>query len=682
MKVKELTQRLLILILVSVLIFSCEKEFGDEVATNDDINKIVRKDVPAKDHGRSVIETGSYRYDGPVRNFKTTGGNKLGIWLWYLDGTGYSSHTALAADLAAMGVKRVYVKVADGSYDADEWPEVNDETVPQAYQNAGLECWAWAYNYPGNEYAQADALYYAAAAGYEGFVTDIEIEFDGKTTELHDFLSELVTARQDAINYGHCTDDFKIYCTSWGNPGDHGMRVDIIDQYVDAHMPQTYVEVWGQSYMDNAGYWVDQGTQEYQDLGCVKPVHHIVSAEHNEITAAQIDDFIEHSGIETSVWRIPGGGTSLDIWDDLEQVNWNYGEVSETVTVSSVDVFSVGVTETISGTASSGVDYVKVYLDQYEIANETVSNGTYSFDIAFNTAGQNRNLVAKGYNSGNVQVAEASKYVDVVEGASEEVTISVPAEITVGQSAHFSGTATAGISHVIISVDGWEIANEPVTNGTYQFDYTFNGAGQDRHLVANAFNSNGESLAQDDAYIDVNEDAQYIAGVPYFYQYNNSINPGGSCQNTSMAMVLKYYGASSETPDEISGYYGTSQGQTVSGWQTVFNSEAAYFGLNVRDAGTETGSVSQVRQLLAEGKPVVVHGYFTSYGHVITLVGFDGTYYYAHDPAGKWSEVYGYGGYSGTNQTEGKYVMYHKDNVDAAMAPDGNVWMHEIYTVN
>lgn len=176
-----------------------------------------------------------------------------------------------------------------------------------------------------------------------------------------------------------------------------------------------------------------------------------------------------------------------------------------------------------------------------------------------------------------------------------------------------------------------------------------------------------------------NNSLPYIENVPYFYQYNNSNNPGGSCQNTAMAMVLKYYGATSETPDDISNYYGTSQAQTVSGWQSVFNSEAQYFGLNVRDAGTTTGSITKVRQLLDEGKPVVVHGYFTTYGHVITLVGFDGTYYYANDPAGKWNEVYQGGGYSGYNSTEGNYVKYHKDALEYAIAPDGNVWMHEIY---
>jgi hypothetical protein len=77
-----------------------------------------------------------------------------------------------------------------------------------------------------------------------------------------------------------------------GQPQRHGMRVDIINRYVDAYMPQTYVEVWGSSYMANAAQWVNAGTQEYRDLGATKPIHPIVSDEQNVITATQINSFL------------------------------------------------------------------------------------------------------------------------------------------------------------------------------------------------------------------------------------------------------------------------------------------------------------------------------------------------------------------------------------------------------
>jgi len=48
----------------------------------------------------------------------------LGVWLWYLSGVGYSSHSDLARDLAELGVRRIYIKVADGSVSCSAWPEV------------------------------------------------------------------------------------------------------------------------------------------------------------------------------------------------------------------------------------------------------------------------------------------------------------------------------------------------------------------------------------------------------------------------------------------------------------------------------------------------------------------------------------------------------------------------------
>ena len=53
--------------------------------------------------------------------------NELGIWLWDFGGTGFTNHGELADRLADMGVKRVYVKVADGGYSPDAWPEVDDK---------------------------------------------------------------------------------------------------------------------------------------------------------------------------------------------------------------------------------------------------------------------------------------------------------------------------------------------------------------------------------------------------------------------------------------------------------------------------------------------------------------------------------------------------------------------------
>lgn len=248
-------------------------------------------------------------------------GGGLGVWLWYVEGTGLT-HAELATRLADLGVRRIYVKVADGGSDCSTWPELCDATVPATYQAAGIEAWAWAYVYPGSTTSQADALRQAARTGYDGYVLDIEVEFDGQSGTLTDTMEAYASARAAVVADGTVDTGWELRATTWGNPADHAMRVDIIDRYVDAHMPQTYVEVWGSSYQDNPAEWVQAGTCEYRDLGATKPIHHIVSTEYGEITPAQIDSFIGASGPETSVWRVPGGGTPTSIWDDWAQVDW------------------------------------------------------------------------------------------------------------------------------------------------------------------------------------------------------------------------------------------------------------------------------------------------------------------------------------------------------------------------
>ena len=66
------------------------------------------------------------------------------------------------------------------------------------------------------------------------------------------------------------------------------------DQYV---VPQTYLEVWGNTYM-NDGL---PGTCEYRSQ---KPVHHIISTEYDEISPQILNE-----AWNTSLWRVPGEGT-------------------------------------------------------------------------------------------------------------------------------------------------------------------------------------------------------------------------------------------------------------------------------------------------------------------------------------------------------------------------------------
>jgi hypothetical protein len=677
------------LALLAFLTTGCRKDFIKEADAAAE-----KQPTLAKPHTRGIVENDIPPSDEEMSNFQVTTSagavnarginNKMGMWLWYIEGTGYASHSALADKLVALGVPRIYVKVADGAYNAAAWPEVDDPAVVNAYKSKGIEVWAWAYNYPGNNANQAKVLYQAAKAGYQGFVTDIEIEFDGATTSLESLLQAFVSERSRAITAGYATSAFKLYCTTWGNPKDHGMRVDLIDKYVDAHMPQTYVEVWGSTYMANAAQWVTSGTQEYRSLGCTKPIHHIVSNEYNTITAAQMNSFINASGGETSVWRIPGGGTPLAIWNTLAGVNWNanFGVSAGSLTLNVPAFIQVGTSAAFTGTATGTITSVRAFADGFAMGNAVnVVNGQYTINYTFNTAGANRNLVVKGYNATGAEVTSVSRTINV-QANTGVLNVTVPGGIKTGIAARFAGTASSDITKVKLYADNFYMNEATVSGGSWSLNYTFNTAGTNRKLDAKGYNAAGVLVKTTTVYFTVTAYTAYVTGVPYWFQYNNTYNPSGSCQNTTIAMVMKYYAikegkttvANQITPDDISNYWGTDKAQTVPGYVDLFNQEAAYRGLAVRDMGSTTSTLTKMRDELAQGRIVAAHGYLTSYGHVVVILGFDGTYYYCHDSAGQWNQQYA-GTHTG-GATAGNTIKYTKAALEAALAPDGYVWLH------
>ncbi len=248
--------------------------------------------------------------------------NSLGVWLWFIENTSFENHDDLAAKVADIGAKRIYIKVGDGGIDSIVWPELVNDTIVDTYRKYGLEVWAWSYNYPDNESKQAEVLTRAAKSGYEGYVVDVEVEFDGLTDKLSSLIESFYEARNRVVEDG-IIEDMPLYVTTWGNPLDHDFSIASMDDYVDAYMPQTYVENWGPSFIENLEFWINVGNDEFIDLGATKPIHHIVSTEKGILAPSEIDDFILSSGAETSIWRIPGGDVSESIWDTWQEVDFD-----------------------------------------------------------------------------------------------------------------------------------------------------------------------------------------------------------------------------------------------------------------------------------------------------------------------------------------------------------------------
>jgi hypothetical protein len=450
-------------------------------------------------------------------------GNKYGAWLFYADQLG-KTHTQIADQLKAQGVKRIFIKIADGASACSLFPDACMKSTTDIYRARGIEPWAWAYNRPNDNAAQADALYQAAKYGYVGFVSDVETEFNNQTTAIDALFQAFQAARDRAKAAGFIAGtaaSFPIGATSWGNPQSQGMRVDLIDKYVDFHMPQVYLEVWGSSYMAEPKKWIEATNCEYRNMGAAKPIWNIVSTEYDTITGPQLEAFMTAAGPNASIWRIPGGGTPTSIWSDWAQIDWSRNSFTES-------------------NCGAGNNKVTNYL------------------------------------------------------SSPSVPVPTPV-------------------------------------------------------------------------------------VPYWSQLANASNPGGTCSVTSMAMITDFFGLTSaaslgqRTPDYLNNRFGVRQ--TVPTLADIFNTLAAEKGSALRDRGTVSGTFDQLRQRASQGKPTIVHGWFTNPGHIMVVIGYDGVNYTVHDPYGKWLLTTG----AYDTSVSGKNQKYPKAAFERVINDNGmgnDLWLH------
>ncbi|MDY6807029.1 MAG: C39 family peptidase [Cyanobacteriota bacterium] len=186
--------------------------------------------------------------------------------------------------------------------------------------------------------------------------------------------------------------------------------------------------------------------------------------------------------------------------------------------------------------------------------------------------------------------------------------------------------------------------------------------------------------------------------VPYHSQLNNKIKPSGACNVTSVAMILKYYGIDSRTPADIAndvqledvlmqktlewdsyyGYYGGIKTRHKPEFLIRLLREWGdkYGGGNLQNSYfKEFASEEDIKQHLAKGNPVIIHGWFTSSGHIIVVKGYDDNkgVWICNDPNGKWL---GYKGeYADTSVTGGS-VRYSYANVRDVCHIGGGIWCH------
>ncbi len=216
-----------------------------------------------------------------------------------------------------------------------------------------------------------------------------------------------------------------------------------------------------------------------------------------------------------------------------------------------------------------------------------------------------------------------------------------------------------GVARAKLDADGYAIG-EFEDLGESVLEREFTGTGYTRVITLTGLDASGDVVASDRIEMEVEPEGVSL-DVPYFYQYDNAHEPGSTCGITSAAMLVDFWHSGSVTPDVLYGRYGKAQGQSPSGLAALYEAEGLY-----AEYGT-WATRSDLRDHLDDGRPVVVHGYWTGSGHIAVIVGYTDTDWIVNDPAGDWYNCYGCG--------EADHIAYPLGGAwDAEMSTDGDIW--------
>lgn len=165
------------------------------------------------------------------------------------------------------------------------------------------------------------------------------------------------------------------------------------------------------------------------------------------------------------------------------------------------------------GKADSGVAKVQLLADNtWDLGTATVnSTGDWTLTYTFINGGR-RGIIAKGFDSAGVQVAQSQVGFILQTGATSAqpikdlLAIDTPSQGTnfnLSDTITFKGKAVSGITKIkLLAEDKFEVGNEvtPDSSGHWTISYQFN-AGGDRKVIAKGFNASGQQVDSDEVNI-------------------------------------------------------------------------------------------------------------------------------------------------------------------------------------
>jgi Peptidase_C39 like family len=160
--------------------------------------------------------------------------------------------------------------------------------------------------------------------------------------------------------------------------------------------------------------------------------------------------------------------------------------------------------------------------------------------------------------------------------------------------------------------------------------------------------------------------------VPYLSQLNNRFRPRATCNVTSLAMAMRYWGTigstSGQLEDELYQWCVKNYGPESQTDNTVLVKLMRAYGFTA-DFRTDR-TWAEIRTELRLGRPVVVGGFFTAAGHIVCVIGFNSQGYWVNDPYGD--------ALTGYRSAYGGRRFYPRNYMEKMCSPegDGHTWAH------
>jgi uncharacterized protein YvpB len=167
----------------------------------------------------------------------------------------------------------------------------------------------------------------------------------------------------------------------------------------------------------------------------------------------------------------------------------------------------------------------------------------------------------------------------------------------------------------------------------------------------------------------------YRLDVRYRSQMDNANNPSGSCNVTSAAMCLDYWGVAAKGAGQLEDELYVEMQRRDWSRHDPRDLKRIIEVYGCKDYYSSNASLDDLRQAIKNGYPCIIHGYFTTFGHIVAAVGYDDTGVIVHDPYGEWHS-WGYARNDSVKPDRGKYLHYSYGLIESTCLPDGNLWLH------